>query len=271
MRISTKNVLAFATILFSFFYFQLFGQSVKTPTEIFIIGTLHSGNRYIDHNTLYNALKEFKPDIILWEWEKDYKPVFGLRTARFLKIAKVEIEELALSKYGRKYKHEKIYGFDTVIANRKQYRNEIVVNIPQSILSKLDSCKMDYSDSFRFKAFLTKSHFYYDFIVNNTLMRINNPDIIDTSRTLFQWERDLIIPLAKKYISDTALVQKYEAGLDYWEARNDFMVRKIQSYMDANPGKRFVILTGLNHKYYLIDGLNADNNRFFVLKEFKEY
>jgi hypothetical protein len=243
-----------------------FAQPLQPATEIYIIGVLHNGNKYINHKTLYNTLTQLKPDVILWEYNEDFKPVFGLRTARFLKIAKVGIEQLALNKYAKKHKNHKIFGFDTLIVNRKIFLKQSTEN-EQKLFGILDTVLMDKNDSLAFLDYGRKSNFYYEFILNNRLEDINKIHITDTSRTIHQWDMERIVPLSKKYISDTVLAQKYIADLFFWIARNEFMVKKIQGFMDKYPGKRIVILTGLNHKYFLTDGLLADKQRTFVLKE----
>jgi len=81
-----------------------FGQSKELATQIYTVGVLHQGNKKFNHQTIYKLLNQYNPDIILWEQDIDFKRVFGLQTAHFLKIAKVGIEQLALQKYTRKQK-----------------------------------------------------------------------------------------------------------------------------------------------------------------------
>ena len=69
-----------------------FGQTDSSKTEIIIIGTIHTGNKIFNHKTLHKLLKKLNPDIILNENSEKHKPVFGLKTATFLKIAKPGIE-----------------------------------------------------------------------------------------------------------------------------------------------------------------------------------
>lgn len=244
----------------------LFAQPAHPATEIYIIGTLHVGNKYIDHNTIYNTLCQLKPDVILWEYNEDFKPVWGLRTAKFLTVAKVEIEQLALQKYARKQRFDKIFGFDTLILQRKLYRKKSSA-MEDELLNKLNQTFMDTAEAVAYSNYAGKSNFYINYIGNHGLIDINMPSIIDSCRTVYQWEREMIIPLGKKYLMDTVLVKNFIAESDFWVARNKYMVKKIQEMIDKYPGKRFVILTGLSHKYFLTDGLLADKQRNFVLKE----
>ncbi|MCU0374996.1 MAG: hypothetical protein MUF24_06785 [Chitinophagaceae bacterium] len=260
----TMVLLALATLANMPFLFAQPAQN--TSTELFIIGTLHTGNKYIDHNTLYNTLYRLKPDVILWEYNKDFKPIFGLRTAKFLRLAKVEIEQLALQKYAKRERFDLIFGFDTLIPQRKLYRKSSSA-IEDELLNTLNETFMDTADAVAFSNYASKSNFYTNYIANSGLVDINRLHIIDSCRTVYKWDREIIIPLGKKYISDTLLVNNYIAESDFWVARNEYMVKKIQQMMDKYPGKRFVVFTGLSHKYFLTDALLADTQRNFVLKE----
>lgn len=269
--VNKRNLYSMIFIFLFFFiiHFELCAQANTSPAEVFIIGTLHNGNRYINHQTLHKVLIELKPDVILWEYNEDFKAVFGLRTARFLKIAKPQIEQLALQKYAKKYSFNKIFGFDTTIADRMRYKQESTA-IDQKIFQGLDTVQMEPQDSIQLAAYLRKSDFYYDYIVNSGLKSINSPRITDTCRILYQWDMERIVPLSKKYISDGTLIQQYATELDYWHARNNYMVKKILNYIHKYSGKRFVILTGLNHKYFLTDGLSKHVQGIFTIKEWGE-
>ncbi len=86
------------TVLITIFRFTItFGQSETSQTEIIIIGTIHNGNKHFNHRTLIDVLQKVKPDIILWEQSKNFKRVFGIKTANFFGIWKPGIEQLALA------------------------------------------------------------------------------------------------------------------------------------------------------------------------------
>lgn len=94
-----------------------------------IIGTIHSGNSYFNHKTLFNYLEKNNPDVILQEQVTSFKRVFGLRTAKFLRIWKPSIEQLALQKYSTHYKNVEILGFDTAFDSKGNYKKEIGLGI----------------------------------------------------------------------------------------------------------------------------------------------
>ena len=69
-------------------------------------------------------------------------------------------------------------------------------------------------------------------------------------------ERNIIAPLADKYIHDKILVNEFKEELSFWIARNDYMVKRILEVTRNQNGKKIIVLTGLAHKYYLVDKLN---------------
>lgn len=191
---------------------------------------MHTGNKYIDYNTIFNTLKELNPDVILWEYENDFKTVFGLRTARFLKIAKLGVGQLALQKYVKRFRHHNIFGFDTSFISRRQYIIE-KTKMFTTFFNQLDTMKMSITDSIQYAAYIGKLNLYVDFTANQNLIGINQPNIIDTSRTLYLWDVEHILPLSKKYMWDSLLIDKFENELAFWKARNDFMVSRIKAYL----------------------------------------
>ena len=76
-------------------------------------------------------------------------------------------------------------------------------------------------------------------------------------RDIKNLEELVVLPLGKKYISDSFLVNNFSNEIQFWNQRNDHMVKKILYYTKQFEGKKIVVLTGLNHKYYLQDKIGA--------------
>ena len=231
-----------------------FSQRQAPKTELLIIGTIYNGNKHFNHKTLYNNIKKYNPDIILWEQSDVFEPVFGLRTASVLKIWKPGIEQLALQKYSRFNKNCKILPFDTAIASRKKYLQQME-KTGKAFFDRLNNSNMSAADSIVYADYANKRNNFYEFIVDTSLQRINKADIIEISGNLYHLEEKYILPLGKKYIADTFLLKQFEDELKFWIARNNYMVKQIKNYATQYPGKRIIILTGLNHKYYLQEKL----------------
>ncbi|MBA4260219.1 MAG: hypothetical protein C0446_13725 [Chitinophaga sp.] len=247
-------------------YLNGYCQTDLLNTEIIIIGTIHSGNKYINHKTLYKLLESLNPDIILDEDSQKYKPVFGLKTATFLKIVKPSIEQQALQKILKRNRNSIVLPYDTSFAiqqqNKNQKRREYIARkkwvknaeaVRQSFHDNLYNVKKTILDSTIYADFVKKHNFYYSFFDSSTLSRLNQKDMIDMSRELKNKEESVILPLGKKYLSDSLLVNNFLNEIQFWNERNDYMVKQILYYSKQFEGKKIVILTGLNHKYYLQD------------------
>lgn len=243
-----------------------FGQINSTKTEIIIIGTIHTGNKNFNHKTLYHVLKRLNPDIILYENSEKYKPVFGLKTAMFLKIAKPSIEQLTLQNFSKRNSNTIILPYDTTFSRRQYIKNLIAVK--QAYYDSLYSSKKSFSDSIVYAEFANKQNIYNSFIANSTLSRINQKDIIDKSRELYYLEEKVILPLGKKYISDSLLVNNFSNEIQFWNYRNEHMVNQILNYSKQFAGKKIIILTGLNHKYFLQDKLSGPKESDVKIIEF---
>ena len=243
-----------------------FAQIDIPKTEVIIIGTIHKGNKKFNHDTLYNVLKRIKPDIILKEHSKKYKPVFGLKMATFLKIAKPSIEQLALQTFSKRFRNTIILPYDTAFSRRQYIKH--FETITQAYYDSLYNIKKTISDSMIFADFAKKHNNYHGFIDTSTLSRINQKDIIDKSRELHYLKENVILLLGKKYITDSLLVTKFYNENQFWYYRNEYMVNKVLQYSKQFSGKRIVILTGLSHKYYLRDKLSETKNNTIKIIEF---
>jgi hypothetical protein len=242
------------------------GQTDTLKTEIILLGIIHTGNKKFNFKTLYRTIKTNSPDIILWEQNEPFKRVFGLMTAYRLKIAKPIIEQLALQKLTRKDKKKVILGFDTLIISRKNYlKNRIKTN--DIFHDSLNLAKKTIADSLEYDNYKKKFNEYYNSVENSSLFRINQSDMVDKSRELYYLEEFLILPMGKKYIADSIIIERFQNEVEFWIARNEYMTNKILSFAEQYNGKRIFVLTGLNHKYFFQDRLNKQQKSNIKITE----
>lgn len=250
-----KQLLLF--LLFSIAYVAA-AQPFHNRAEVIVIGTIHTGNKEFGHRKLYLQLQALQPDIVLWEQSSDFKRVPGLRIASFLRIWKPGIEQLALQKFSNRNSALKILPFDTLIADRVRYVKRIG-SMTSQVVNSLAVTEMDDQERETLGRYTQQFNQYYDVIFSKTLEDLNRKEIVDHSRQLFQMEKDSIVHLVKKYCRDSALKNLYVGEQDFWELRNEYMIRRISAIARANPGKKIIVLTGLNHKYFLVDGLKLQD------------
>lgn len=232
-----------------------FAQTDTSRTEIILLGIIHTGNKQFNFKTLYKTIKENTPDIILWEQNEQFKRVFGLITAYRLKIAKPSIEQLALQKFTSKNRKVPVFGFDTLITSRKHYLKTLI-KTKDLFHDSLYRMKKSFSDSIDYDNYSKKYNEFYNFIGNARLSSINQPDVVRKSSELYYLEEKQLLPMGKKYIADSSLVNQFQNEIEFWIARNEYMANKILTYAEQFKGKRMIVLTGLNHKYYLQNRLN---------------
>jgi hypothetical protein len=262
------------------FYFTtnvfVFAQQSEKQTEILIIGVNHNRTKKINYNKLYHLLEKNKPDLILWEQSEEFKSVFGLRTAYRLKIFSNATEQLALQVFNKKNRLIPILGFDTSFSSRtidinesnssKHYSKEErfskknfikeSIRINDTFFTKLYQSKLNIEDSLTYTTYVNLHNNYVDDIYNKSLEEINSPSIYNKSREMQEMESNVIIPLSRKYMIDSIALNEYISDQYFREARNRYMVNKVLAISSAQQGKRIIILTGLSHKYFLIDELN---------------
>ena len=259
--------LLITTIIFTFHFTVSFGQSVRSQTEIIIIGIIHSGNKSFNEKTLYKILKKNKPDVILWEQSTKFKRVFALKTGNSLRIWKPGIEQLSLQKFSRLNRHIPILPFDTTFANKGSYAKNLSAII-QTFNDSLNNAKKSFADSLSYREFANKQNQYHNFIDTATLKRINQSDVVDIARQLNSLEGKVLIPLGIKYISDSLVVSNFRSEGQFWNERNEHMVNQIIKYSKQYAGKRIIVLSGLDHKYYLQDKLSDPKRNDIKIIEF---
>lgn len=244
--------------------FGYIAAEAEKKTEIQIIGVVHSGNKNINYKVLSNFLVEQNPDIILWEQEDEFKRVFGLLTAYRLKFARPPVEQMALQKLTHKNKLIPILGFDTLIKSRKDYLKKII-KVDDSIHEELYHAKLSVEDSLAYDKYAKLRNETIDQYLEGTLSNINSPAIYEKEISIREMERNIIVSLADKYVNDKKLVNDFKEELSFWTARNDYMVKRILEVARNQNVKKIIVLTGLAHKYYLVDKLKNDSGIYLNL------
>ena len=266
-----------------------FAQQSEELTEILIIGVNHSRTKKINYNKLYQLLEKNKPDLILWEQSEDFISVFGIRTGYRLKLISPGTEQLALQAFNKKNKLIPILGFDTSFSSRENNIKENIsrkhyskeeriakknyvkesIRINDTFFTKLYQSKLNNEDSLKFRAYADLSNNYIDDVYNKSLEEINLPVIYTKSKKMEEMESNVFIPLARKYMIDSITLNEYISDLNFGKARNRYMVKKVLDIASVHKGKRIIVLTGLNHKHFLIEELNKQTKLNLKLLDLK--
>jgi hypothetical protein len=265
-------------ILLWLFPEKLFSQKDKTG-EIIILGVVHNENENRNAQIMLPILKEINPDIILSEtdtlsgyFKSDYsiiKPPLWYQVFRKIGFAKQMLPEAEVLYLFRKKKKEVIiYPFDIAIEKRNNYvkkQNKFQKNLIQD-LNKLNNEGL-IPEAFhpQQKLLITYTQYLYE-ITQQGYVEINRTVVTDSIRDMMHLEYNYLPAL----LDTASMLKKYKTeymeSKDYWELRNKKMAENILFFMQKHPGKRILIITGLLHKYILIDLLKPaqKNNSFYL-------
>ncbi len=238
-------------------------------TEIFIIGTVHKGTFNFDGDTLLNILNKVNPDVILVECDTSYMTSdFKLKN----EVKYIFPETQAITEY-LKNKHAElrpydINGRDTFLNNynRKRYERNFFKDI--NTLSKEGKLNTEAIDILNKILGMMN---IADEMANQRASYINNHEgsqKIDTINFYTYSGLSLLIdsvPELNEYKS------YWEQEHDYWQLRNDTMLKNILGYEKLFKGKKIVVLCGFSHKNILKNGLTGESNGNIIVREFWEH
>lgn len=251
-------------------------------TSVVIIGVTHTESRFVNTDSLLLILQKVKPDLILDEMqspsgfytkEKELRELpasVKLRTK--LGIGnKLPPEKKVLYEYLKIDPNIIVRPFDIYIEDRNKYirqdsewENKFfgIVNDPK------------YSNTFSsyqtdlFLEFVRLNNFLYDLTLKS-YFDMNQPDVSDSLRKMMAVSDPFIMSIVDSVAIAGSLKPYYDKKKNFWRERNEKMASNIIDYIKEFPAKRIVILTGLLHKYYLLDLLNQSHQKdLFKIVEF---
>lgn len=258
-------------------------KRVDSTSVVCILGCIHRPIENFNADSVFNILQRFQPDIILTETDSAiyngmlhaYEP---LRIPLFSKIMRVfrprqtdDNETRAVRKYKYQYPATTIFPFDYDGRNEFHTKHQIL-SIPDTIMNAIKE--------YAFLEQLTSPQLeiwnYWNHI-NDTLavyesekpFVINQPAVyrLTERRQELQYER--INTIIQKNGAFEKYRDFYHVNIDFWHERNRTMSDHILYYIRHNPGKRIMILTGLMHKYYLLNELrDKQGDERFELREY---
>lgn len=255
---------------------------VNHKVKIYLIGVVHTENKYRNADSLHQILISIKPDLILSETDTlsgFFKPDFTMvqppkwyTTARKLNLGRRMPPEMeVLYTYKKSDSSVVILPFDIAIINRKKSisednENEIKWLDDLNKANKLGKIPPalkplhDYVDQYTN---------YYVELLPKSYRDINRKAVSDSIRELMIKENEYF----SKVIEAVPELNKYKKWYTdhsaYWQLRNKTMRNNIVKMTEMKKAKKVVVLTGLLHKYYLIDLLKELEDQFnFELVEY---
>jgi hypothetical protein len=114
------------------------------------------------------------------------------------------------------------------------------------------------SDSFSsyqtdlFLQYVRLDNFVYD-VMGKSYFDMNQPNISDSVRKMIAVSEPFFTSIVDSVAVACSLKPYYQKKKNFWRERNEKMANNILEYIHEYSGKRIVVLTGLFHKYYLMD------------------
>jgi hypothetical protein len=269
-----KNLL----LLFILSFFSRIAHSQNSTqidtslSKIYIIGVVHSENKYRNTDSLHEILKKLKPDLILREtdtlsgfFKKDYTFIpFSWRYKLMRKLGifkKMSPEIEVVYKYLKNNNSVSIYPFDIWIPNRNKYvRNMYNMDIKWSKDYNFASVNNEIPNtllSFH-KDYIKYENWFYG-IFRMSYFEMNQKIVSDSLRQMVAFEK-IYFPKVTDSVKRLNSFKDYRLDdSKYWDLRNETMVNNILRFIEIKNAKRVVVFTGLLHKYCLTDLLTKRN------------
>lgn len=250
-----KGLLSLLLLLMSTFSFA---QSTQ-KTKLYLIGTVHEASAILNPQMLFDILDSIQPGILLQENDSEQILTY------FDDISPASNEHNASLMYMEKYPATLNLPFE--FEGRNQYRknngmtptDRLTIQLMDSLYEKKLLSKTNRK---RYKSYKDANKALIDFSkkgiaalnsiefenLNRHRQQIQHhqlPKIVH-SETIFA-EQYVIKPDGEKI----SYRDGYQLWCNFWDLRNNTMAMNIIKQANLHKGKTIVVLTGVQHKYYL--------------------
>ncbi|WP_460584319.1 hypothetical protein [Hymenobacter arcticus] len=229
-------------------------------TQLVVLGTTHAPHANLNPDSLYAALKILKPDVLLFESDSAYLPQLrrlpGLQQALQVALggSAPENEGQAMRKYVRWHPATVWQPFEW---NRRNayHRQYGILTKPDEVMQRLrqlHAAQQLVPWQLRVLNAYDSLSTRLDTLAQLPLDSLNTTaaDSLAARRQHTQYQLLGKIVATHPALSDFRAF--YQINEAYWGIRNRAMARNIAAWLVRYPHKRLVVLTGFNHRYYLL-------------------
>lgn len=235
-----------------------FSQSVE-KTKLYIIGTVHDSSAVLSPRMLFDLLDQIKPTVLLQENDSE-------QIANYFKdIRPNSNEHNATAMYIKKY--PKTFNLPFEFEGRNAYRKS-------NGMTPTDNLTIKLLDSLYQQNLLSEPNakIYKKYKeANEALLRFSEKDFkalnsieFETLNRYRQHVQHHELPkitnsediFAKRFVvkpngEKISYREGYQLWCNFWDVRNNSMALNIIKKAFEHKGKKIVVLTGVQHKYYL--------------------
>lgn len=272
-------------IISTFFFIAIlsaFNISKAQKNTLVIIGSVHKPIKFIRDTSYLNALKRVKPDIVLLESDSSIFDNCNFKNppnAKKIKLATGEIPIYLLNSAYPEYKSAFIYKFlfnnkacllpyDSYIPDRKKlvaayYKEEL------SFWNTIDSLSNNWKDAGEKQLMIDLTNLIKFRKTIADLYTLNSPANTDSTRK-YNLLLEKLRPVVSKHEELKKFEEHYFKRLDFiLNDRNKKFCNNIQSILSTNKNKTIVVITGVNHKAFLLDHFSKKTN--ISVREYFDY
>lgn len=113
--------------------------------------------------------------------------------------------------------------------------------------------------------------YIWKYVKDSSLIKLNQKSLIDSTRKYIELYALNMYSLVDQYETTKQYASFVKEDISLWDRRNSKMAENILQYIKSLDGKRIVVLTGLYHKYALLDLLSSKQHECcFEIKEIGE-
>lgn len=234
-------------------------------TQLIVLGTVHPSGNSFNSDSLVHIFNAVKPDIILMELDSsffnaDFELVKDVKENEFIAVKKYKAKnDVMLRPYeytGRNTVHRKL-------RVKKNYKEVLTIIDTLYRQKKLSAEQKKIVEEFY------KVGRPLDRISEGGPRGMNNNKVDSLSQVRQYYYYTKLKEIVNEREELSAYREFYKAYSDFWEVRNQTMVKHISKFIDDNPGKKIIVLTGFLHRYYLLNELKPlREKKGFELKEY---
>jgi hypothetical protein len=243
--------------------------ALAPPTEIVVVGTVHSRTANYSADDLLRILQQVKPDVVLFE----YPPEMMTPAFEFPTIDADNLEQRATLAYvkqtGAKIRPYDVAGRNALYQETKYFDEQRRCNA--ELDASVSKGRLG-AEARRVLSLLEAANARRDGIGQSGPRAINSFET-DTAISEKQWLMGQGIPELVRVTPDLRGCEAFwNLSRAYWVRRNNEMVNNIRRLAREFAGRRLVVLCGYEHRYYLRSHLfDWERQPDYVVKEYWEY
>ncbi|RYX82130.1 hypothetical protein EON73_04450 [bacterium] len=240
----------------------LLASGAYCQNTVWLIGTAHEKNNYINADSLTNIFNKIKPDLLLLELEeKHFTKDFKYDTTKYpLKDYLTSNENIAAYNY-QQQTNVQLRPFD--IKGRHEFYEKVDYRNKENkmfgeIFNLYKNNRLSGNTKVDFEILLASLNNYSN--LRFTSLREANSDVATKFMALkSKVDFELMVSIIEQNQELKKWLTFAKLRKNYWAERNNVMAENIVRYCNEFKNKKIIIMVGNDHKYILLELLKQNN------------